>query len=104
MLAAEVEAIFSADVSRSSGDERTGTELDEKLMNNLNSTHSGSYEDMKAVLDHRGFEPPVAFFACNDMVAIGAVRALREYHLRVPEDVSIVGFDDLPPLPSCLLH
>jgi len=78
------------------GMKELGLELDEKLIFILNSTHSGSYEDMKAVLDRRGFEPPVAFFACNDMVAIGAIRALQEYHLRVPEDVSIVGFDDLP--------
>ncbi len=78
------------------GMKELGLELDENLIFILNSTHSGSYEDMKAVLDRRGFEPPVAFFACNDMVAIGAIRALREYRLRVPEDVSIVGFDDLP--------
>jgi LacI family transcriptional regulator len=31
----------------------------------------------------------------NDLVALGLVRALRELEIRVPEDVSVVGFDDL---------
>jgi DNA-binding LacI/PurR family transcriptional regulator len=34
-------------------------------------------------------------FAFNDISAIGAIRALREKGLRVPEDVSVVGFDDI---------
>jgi LacI family transcriptional regulator len=38
-----------------------------------------------------------AVFACNDQIAAGARQALLEYGLRVPEDVSMVGFDDLPP-------
>src|SRR5579883_3400402 len=36
-----------------------------------------------------------ALFAFNDISAIGAIRALREAGLRVPEDVSVVGFDDI---------
>jgi LacI family transcriptional regulator len=40
-------------------------------------------------------EPFTALFAFNDISAIGAVRALREAGLRVPEDVSVVGFDDI---------
>jgi DNA-binding LacI/PurR family transcriptional regulator len=40
-------------------------------------------------------EPFTAIFAFNDVSAIGAVRALRESGLRIPQDVSVVGFDDI---------
>lgn len=39
---------------------------------------------------------PTAIFATNNFIAIGAMRALREAGLRVPEDMSVVAFDDLP--------
>ena len=39
---------------------------------------------------------PTAIFASNDLQALGAYRAARESGLRVPEDLSVVGFDDLP--------
>ena len=40
-------------------------------------------------------DPPTAIFAFSDNIAIGALRAARERGLRVPEDLSIVGFDDI---------
>ena len=40
-------------------------------------------------------DPPTAVFCYNDMSAYGAMRAVREHGLRVPEDVSVAGFDDL---------
>jgi LacI family transcriptional regulator len=39
---------------------------------------------------------PTAVFAGSDMQALGVLRAARELRLRVPEDVSVVGYDDLP--------
>ena len=39
---------------------------------------------------------PTALFAANNFIAFGALKALRELELRVPEDVAVVGFDDLP--------
>src|SRR4030095_3074177 len=40
-------------------------------------------------------QPPTAVFCYNDMSALGALRTIRARGLRVPEDISIVGFDDL---------
>lgn len=41
-------------------------------------------------------KPFTALFAYNDISAIGAIRALQEHGLRVPQDVSVIGFDDIP--------
>jgi LacI family transcriptional regulator len=40
--------------------------------------------------------PPTAILACNDAMAVGALSALRDADVRVPEDVAVVGFDDIP--------
>jgi len=57
-----------------------------------------SYQDgydatNKLLSDGRKF---TALFAAADVMAIGVIRALRDHGLRVPEDVSVVGFDGLP--------
>jgi DNA-binding LacI/PurR family transcriptional regulator len=49
----------------------------------------------KALLLLRLIPRPTAIFAGNDLIALGALRAIRESNLRCPEDVSIIGFDDL---------
>ena len=43
-----------------------------------------------------GEKPVSCYFADNDLIAIGAMKALKDAGYRIPEDVSIVGFDDLP--------
>lgn len=40
--------------------------------------------------------PPTAIFCSSDATAIGAMEALQEQHVRVPDDISIIGFDDTP--------
>jgi LacI family transcriptional regulator len=40
-------------------------------------------------------EPPTAVFAAADMMAVGAIRTLRSAGMLVPDDIAIVGFDDI---------
>ncbi len=47
----------------------------------------------KVLLNHT--PRPTAIFACNDMMAIGVLRAARELSLNVPNDVAVVGYDDI---------
>jgi DNA-binding LacI/PurR family transcriptional regulator len=54
---------------------------------------SGLLAMRKLLADQPGID---AVFAANDLMAIGALRALRDAGLRVPEDVAVVGFDDSP--------
>jgi LacI family transcriptional regulator len=53
----------------------------------------GGREHTRRLLDLA--EPPTAIFAFNDNLAIGAIQAARSRGLRVPEDLSVVGFDDV---------
>lgn len=69
-----------------------------------------SYEDMKKILEEKR-ELPSILIAGNDILAIGAMRALKEFGKRIPEDISITGFDDMPvskmmdpPLTSVKIH
>ena len=72
----------------------SGIDADERLLFFGQFTFESGYAMTKAALAVQ--PPPTAIFAANNFIAIGALRALYDAGLRVPEDMSIVSFDDLP--------
>jgi LacI family transcriptional regulator len=55
-------------------------------------TELGGYTAMLRLLPER----PDAVFIASDMMAVGAIRAIHEANLRIPEDIAVIGFDDIP--------
>lgn len=63
----------------------------------LEPTLDGAYQDMKKYLEqNKEKDFPIALFAFNDIIALGAIKAMQEQGINVPKDVSIIGFDDIP--------
>jgi len=74
-----------------------GLEMDAELIVNLEADDPSpqvGYPYAKQLLARK--KAFTALFAYNDISAIGAIRAIQEEGLRIPEDVSVVGFDDIP--------
>jgi len=55
----------------------------------------GGFQAMRALLDLPADDRPTAVLAFNDIIAVGALHAARAYGLRVPQDISIIGVDDI---------
>ena len=69
-----------------------GLPIDESLIEVSDFSETGGYEAMRALLERR----PEAVFAQSDSIALGAIRAIRDRGLSVPDDIAVVGFDDMP--------
>lgn len=67
--------------------------FDENLLFNGDFTLQAGYEAAQRILTIG--QRPTALFCENDETAIGAVQALKEAGLRIPEDISVAGFDDI---------
>jgi LacI family transcriptional regulator len=74
--------------------EAAGVSVDDKLIREGDFYHESGFAGGSSLLDLA--EPPSAIFASSDQMAFGVYEAVRQRGLRVPDDVSVVGFDDLP--------
>ncbi len=71
-----------------------GLVFDPQLVEQADFTYQGGYKASRALLERR---PDVtAIFASNDLMAIGAMEAGKEMGRRIPEDLAVVGYDDIP--------
>ena len=72
----------------------SGLEISEGLIADGNFYRNTAYDKMMRLLELSS--PPTAVFVASDEMALGAVKAIREKGLRIPGDISIIGFDDNP--------
>ena len=70
-----------------------GLAVDDGLIVEANFDAASGRRAMSRLLGHRGL---TAVFVASDVVAFGAMAAMREAGLRIPDDISVVGFDDIP--------
>lgn len=65
------------------------------IVHALSPTMEGAYSDMLDIIEN-GEKLASAYFADNDLIAAGALKAFKEKGFKIPKDIAIVGFDNLP--------
>ena len=76
-----------------------GIAFDPTLLRTGDYTAAAGMRESLALL--RLPEPPTAIFACNDLMAMGVMRAVQERGLRIPADLAVIGFDGLAITAQC---
>ena len=74
---------------------KNGMSVSNSKVYKLSPSMDGAYADMTAILK-QGETPSDCYFADNDLIAAGAIKALKENGYRVPQDVAVIGFDNMP--------
>src|SRR5690606_118826 len=74
---------------------QAGAPIDERLIDYAYFAEDGGYQSVQRMLP-LGEEAPTAYYAANDLMAIGVLRALRESGIHVPEEVSVMGTNGSP--------
>ena len=73
--------------------DKHGVEIDPDLIRNSQSNYQSGSDLMQELLDLP--KPPTAVFTANNLLTLGALRTIHARGLHIPEDISIVGFDDM---------
>jgi len=74
--------------------EQSGCRYEKNWVKQGNLTPESGYQAAKEILSVK--TRPTAILACNDLMAFGVVHAAKSLGLRVPEDLSVIGFDNIP--------
>lgn len=72
-----------------------GMSTSKSIVHLLSPSVEGSYADMLMLLD-QGEDTARCYFADNDLIAAGAIKAFRERGYGIPEDIAVIGFDNMP--------
>ncbi len=76
---------------------KSGMSTSRSIVHALSPSVDGAYGDMKEILAHTEKNQLArCYFADNDLIAVGAIRAFTEAGYRIPEDIAIIGFDNMP--------
>ncbi|MBF9015823.1 MULTISPECIES: LacI family DNA-binding transcriptional regulator [unclassified Oceanispirochaeta] len=62
---------------------------------NVHSTFEGAQKDFEKLIEGKA-NLPTALFCVNDIIALGCMKTLKKNGIQIPEDISVVGFDNLP--------
>jgi len=73
---------------------KNSLELDKSIIKKGNYTYSKGYSATQKMM-REGEDKFTAIFCCNDLMAFGAIRALQDNGKKIPQDYSIIGFDDM---------
>ena len=71
-----------------------GLTIEPELIHKVEFTIEGGYRAMETFIEQGNL--PTAIFACNSLMAIGVMKIARKAGLRIPDDISVMGFDDIP--------
>ncbi|WP_022767550.1 LacI family DNA-binding transcriptional regulator [Butyrivibrio sp. NC2007] len=72
-----------------------GMSTSRSIVHKLAPSVDGAYSDMLSI-NNNGDQLAKCYFADNDLIAAGAIRAFKESGYKVPKDISVIGFDDIP--------
>ena len=76
--------------------QQLGLQCEEKYVVNVGYSESDARDGIREYLSSHADDLPTAFFAENDFLGCGALRGIKDMGYRVPEDFSIIGFDNRP--------